>query len=679
MSFKHKNDRMSKSEATKRASDLRQQINYHRKKYYVDAQPEITDYEYDMLEKELAAIESEFPELITPDSPTQRIGGEPVEEFATVPHTRPMLSLDNAYNIEEIAEFDRRLRKLLGEESLDYVAELKIDGVSIAVRYTNGLLERGITRGDGMMGEDVTPNLRTIKSVPLRLMEDIPTLEVRGEVYMPRAAFEKMNRERKKNGDPLFANPRNAAAGSIRLLDQRVTAARELDIYFWALADVRGSAVETHWEGLQKIRDLGLKTNPTSRLCSGIAEAIAYCDEWEEKKNGLPYDIDGVVLKLNRLTLQEKAGATSKFPRWALAYKYPAMQASTVVKNIIVQVGRTGALTPVADLEPVSLAGSVISRATLHNEEEIKRKDIRIGDTVIIEKGGEVIPKVVKVVEKKRPKNARIFKMPDRCPVCKSKVFKPEDEAIARCTGASCPAKLKESILHFASRGAMDIEGLGEALVDQLIAQDMIKDFSSIYALRQGEIAALERMGQKSAENLIAEIERSKKQPLHRLIFALGIRLIGERAAKILASHFHSMDRLAEIAIEEFTSIREIGPKMAESIIMFFSQKGNIELIQRLKKYGLNTEEKIKKGAPKQLFEGKTFVLTGTLGKYTRERATEIIESLGGKVSSSVSAKTDFILAGAEAGSKLEKAKKLGVRIVAEAEFLKMLERSGPG
>ncbi len=668
---------MSKSEAAKRASDLRQQINYHRKKYYVDAQPEISDYEYDMLEKELAAIESEFPELITPDSPTQRIGGEPVEEFATVPHTKPMLSLDNAYDVREIEEVDRRLRKLLGKESLDYVAELKIDGVSIAVRYVNGLLERGITRGDGMTGEDVTPNLRTIRSIPLRLLKDITFLEVRGEVYMPRRAFKRMNREREKRGEPLFANPRNATAGSIRLLDQRITASRELDVYFWALANVRGLSVETHWEGLQEIRELGLKTNPTSRLCGGVAEVIDYCREWEERKNGLPYDIDGVVIKLNRLELQEKAGSTSKFPRWALAYKYPAMQASTVVKDIIIQVGRTGALTPVADLEPVPLAGSVISRATLHNEEEVKRKDIRIGDTVIIEKGGEVIPKIVKVVESKRPKNARIFRMPDHCPVCKSKVFRPEDEAIARCTSASCPAKLKESILHFASRGAMDIEGLGDALVDQLLAHGIIEDFSSIYELKQEEIAELERMGKKSAENLIAEIEKSKNQPLSRLIFALGIRQIGERAAKILASRFHSLDRLAEASVEELQDIREIGPKMAESIKMFFSQKGNLELIQKLKKYGLKAEEKIKKRAEKEVFEGKTFVLTGTLEKYTREKATEIIESMGGKVSSSVSTKTDFVLAGVEAGSKLEKARKLGVKIIPESEFLRMLKRSG--
>ena len=667
---------MMKAEARKRADKLREQINYHRKKYYVDDQPEISDQEYDQLEKELKAIEERFADLITPDSPTQRVGGTPAEAFLPAPHSRPMLSLDNAYDYEDMSEFDGRLRRLLGIHELDYVAELKIDGMSIAVRYVNGILDRGMTRGDGVVGEDVTANIRTIKSIPLRLLKDVPYLEARGEVYMPRAEFERLNREKERDEMPLFANPRNAAAGSIRLLDPRITASRKLDVFFWSLSEAKNEKIGTHWEGLQFIRDLGLKTNPTSKLCGDIEKVIEYCNEWEKKKSFLDYDIDGVVIKLNRLFLQEKAGATSKFPRWALAYKYPALQATTVVKGIIVQVGRTGALTPVADLEPVSLAGSVISRATLHNEDEIRRKDIRIGDTVIIEKGGEVIPKVVRVIESKRPKYARIFPMPDKCPVCGSKVFRPEGEAVARCTGASCPAKLRESILHFASRGAMDIEGLGEALVDQLMAKGMIKDFTSLYALKNEEVAQLERMGLKSAENLLAEIEKSKKKQLSRLIYALGIRLIGERAAKILASRYSSIEHISEASLEELQSVREIGPKMAESLRMFFSQEENLELIKKLKKMGLSTEEETGETSEEKLFAEKTFVLTGALENYTRDKAQEIIESLGGRVSSSVSKNTDFVLAGTEAGSKLDKAKKFGVKVITEAEFLKMLGQS---
>ncbi len=669
---------MTRKEALRRLEQLKKEISYHRKKYYVDNEPEISDAAYDRLEKELQSIEAKFPDLITPDSPTQRVGGEPIEAFQTVVHARPMLSLDNAYSLEEIKNFDKRLRKLLDEESLAYVSELKVDGVSISLVYRNGLLERGVTRGDGVRGEDVTANIKTIPSIPLRLVENIPHLEVRGEVFIPRSEFENLNRKREIEGENPFANPRNAAAGSIRLLDPRNTAERKLDIYFWALTDISGKMIKTHWKGLQYMREIGLRTNPTSRLCQNLDEVIEYCEEWSKKKKKLDYDIDGVVIKLNSLEFEERAGSTSKFPRWALAYKYPALQETTVIKDIRIQVGRTGALTPVAILEPVRLAGSVISRATLHNEDEIRRKDIRMGDTVLIEKGGEIIPKVVKVIETKRPGGVKVYRMPKKCPVCDSDAFRPEGEAVSRCTGASCPAKLKANILHFASRGAMDIEGLGEALVDQLIEKDLVKDFSSLYHLKREVLASLERMGSKSAENLLKEIEESKKRPLHRLIFALGIRLIGERAAKVLAAQYPSLDQLGKAPKEELEQIREIGPKMAESIHLFFFQKENNRLIKKLYEAGVQTEAKaIRRGEKKaQPFDGKTFVMTGALEDFTRVKAAEIIESLGGRVSSSVSNKTDFLLAGKDPGTKMEKAGKLGVKIISEQDFKNLIAKS---
>jgi DNA ligase (NAD+) len=669
---------MTRKEALRRLEELKKKINDHRKKYYVDDEPEISDAAYDRLERELKAIEEIFPDLITPDSPTQRVGGEPIDTFQTVVHDRPMLSLDNAYSLDEVRDFDRRLKKLLEEESLAYVAELKVDGVSISLVYRNGLLARGVTRGDGVRGEDVTANIKTIQSIPLRLLENVPHLEVRGEAFISRSEFENLNRKRELEGESLFANPRNAAAGSIRLLDPRITAERRLDIYFWALTDIRGEKIKTHWEGLHYIREIGLRTNPTSRLCESLDDVLDYCEEWCEKKKELDYDIDGVVIKLNSFELEERSGSTAKFPRWALAFKYPALQETTVIKDIKIQVGRTGALTPVAILEPVQLAGSVISRATLHNEGEIRRKDIRIGDTVLIEKGGEVIPKVIKVIETKRPKGSRVYRMPKKCPVCKSDVFRPEGEAVSRCTGASCPAKLKANVLHFASRGAMNIEGLGEALVDQLIVKDLVKDFSSLYFLEREELENLERMGSKSADNLLKEIEKSRKRPLHRLIFALGIRLIGERAAKVLAVQYPSLNQLEKACEEELEQIMEIGPKMAESIHLFFSQKENIQLIKKLNKAGVQIEEKSRRKYKKgeRLLEGRTFVLTGTLEDYTREQAAEVIDSFGGKVSSAVSSKTDFLLAGQDPGSKMDKAKKLGVQIISEQEFKKLIAKN---
>jgi DNA ligase (NAD+) len=665
-------------EASRRVEVLKAEILRHRKLYYVDAQPEVSDGEYDRLERELAEIERVFPQLVAADSPTQRVGGEPSAEFPTVAHSSPMLSLDNAYEREEIIEFDERLRRVLGASGeLDYVAELKVDGVSLALTYVDGLLVRGVTRGDGLAGDDVTPNVRTIRTVPLRLITPLPLLEARGEVYLPRAEFEKLNREREREGEASFANPRNAAAGTLRLLDPRLVAGRPLDFFCWAVARVEGTRIATQWEGLELARELGLKTSKNAARCRGVGEVMDFWERWRERRGSLDYDIDGIVVKLDSLSLQAEAGRTSKFPRWAVACKYPAQQATTTVREIRVQVGRTGALTPVAELDPVHLAGSTISRATLHNEEEVRRKDVRAGDTVLIEKGGDVIPKVVKVILSGRPEGSRPFRMPGTCPECGSAVFKPEGEVIGRCTGASCPAKLKEALLHYGARSAMDIEGLGEALVDQLVEFGLVKDFADLYHLEQARLAALERMGEKSAANLLAQIDASRRQPLHRLLFALGIRLVGEKAAKVLARRAGGIDALAAMKMEELNAIHEIGPKIAASVRVFFEQPRNEELVRRLVEAGVNMTEPgaAGAGAPGRgsALEGKTVVLTGTLEGWTREEAAALIESLGGRVSSSVSRKTGFVVAGADAGSKLEKARSLGVKVLSESEFKAMI------
>jgi DNA ligase (NAD+) len=669
---------LSLEEASRRVADLRAEILRHRKLYYVDASPEISDEAYDSLERELAAIEKRFPQLITADSPTQRVGGQPSEEFPTFGHSSPMLSLDNAYTEEEFREFDARLGRVLGSEGveLDYVAELKVDGVSLAISYRDGRLERGVTRGDGLSGGDVTANVRTIRAVPLRLLGDLPVLEVRGEVFLPRESFEQINREREMAGEPPFANPRNSAAGTLRLLDPRLVADRPLDIFFWSLSRIEGAEVRSQWEALELMRELGLRTNPHAARCRGVSGVLDYWRKWRDLRSSLPYEIDGVVIKLDDLALQREAGATSKFPRWAVACKYPAQQATTRVLNIRVQVGRTGALTPVAELEPVALAGSTIARATLHNEEEVRRKDVRVGDTVIIEKGGEVIPKVVEVVRGLRPETTEPFRMPAACPVCGAAVFRPEGEVVGRCSGAACPAKLRESLMHYGRRTAMDIEGLGEALVEQLVERGLVHDFADLYTLDRRTLAALDRMGEKSADNLLAQIDASRSRPLHRLLFALGIRLVGDRAARILARRAGRMEVLARLTAEDLEKVPEIGPKIGASVRLFFSQPENLSLLSRLEQAGLTMAEPGGEGTSPEPgpFAGVSFVLTGTLESFTRDEAAALITRRGGRVTSSVSRKTGYVVAGQDPGTKLDKARSLGVKVLNEAEFSRMIE-----
>jgi DNA ligase (NAD+) len=675
-----------KNGARERAEELRERIAHHRKRYYVDDDPEISDAEYDLLERELREIEQAHPDLVTPDSPTQRVGGQPSEEFATFRHTSPLLSLDNAYTFEGLAEWEERLRRLLDGTPSTYTVEPKVDGLSIAVHYRDGVLERGVTRGDGWVGEDVTPNVRTIRSVPLRLTRPVPFVEARGEVYMPRTAFEELNRQRVEASLPPFANPRNSAAGSVRLLDPRITAERKLDCFFYALADYRGDAEpRTHQESLELLRALGLRTNPSSESCEDLEQVRAYIERLEGARHDLDYEIDGVVVKVERFDQRRVAGSTSKFPRWAMAFKYPAEQATTRVRDIVVQVGRTGALTPVAELEPVQLAGTTVSRATLHNEEEVQRKDIRVGDTVLIEKAGEIIPQVVKVIEGKRPRGGRPFEMPRACPVCGSAVTKEEGEVASRCTGVSCAARRREMLRHFAGRSAMDIQGLGDALVEQLLRREMVRDVADLYHLDPKALAGLERMGEKSAANLLAQLEASKNRPFHRLLNALGVRHVGERASRVLADAYGSFDRLEAATEEELQAIDEIGPKTARSIRTFLDQPANRELLRRLREAGVKLEALPEERAPARTedarddgstgspFHRKTVVLTGALPGRSREEAKALIEAAGGRVSSSVSPRTDMVVAGEKAGSKLEKAVRLGIKVVDADELERLL------
>ncbi len=665
--------------AARRAAELRDLITHHRKRYYVDDDPEISDAEYDRLERELAEIENTWPDLVTPDSPTRRVGGEPSDAFETFRHTTPLLSLDNAYTEEELREWEARLLRLLGDDRPTYVVEPKVDGFAISVHYRDHLLARGVTRGDGTVGEDVTPNVRTIRSIPLRILGSHPNIEARGEVYMPRESFDELNRQRLAAEQPPFANPRNAAAGSVRLLDPRITAQRRLECFFYSLeaGDDRGLP-RSHTESLALMRELGLRTNPLNEPCENLDAVLGYIRRLEKRRHDLGYEIDGVVVKVDRFDQREEAGATSKFPRWAIAFKYAAEQATTRIDNIIVQVGRTGALTPVAALEPVQLAGTTVSRASLHNEDEVNRKDVRVGDTVLIEKAGEIIPQVIKVIETKRPKGTQPFVMPKKCPSCGSAVVREEDEAASRCTGAVCPARQREIVLHFARRGAMDIQGLGDALVEQLLGQNLIKDVADLYHLELETLAGLERMGEKSARNLLEQIEASKQRPLRSLLFALGIRHAGERAARVLASRLGSLERLMAATEEELEAIEEIGPKTARSLVTFFEQQGNVELIQRLREAGVNVEatddERPAAVSERSPFAGKTVVLTGTLPGRSRKEAKELIERLGGRVSGSVSPKTDLVIAGEAAGSKLDKAKKLGIPVLSPADLERLLQ-----
>lgn len=649
---------------------LRQELRRHETLYYVYDAPEISDAEYDALLRRLQELERQHPDLVTPDSPTQRVGGKPREGFVKVAHSTPMLSLDNALNEAELRDFDRRVRDLLKGAPYRYTAELKFDGLSMAAHYEGGRLRQAITRGDGEVGEDVTENARTIRSLPLRVSEDRPAFEVRGEVVMTRRAFERLNEERDLQGLPRYANPRNSAAGSLRVLDPAVTASRQLDFYaYFFLVD--GTYVfESHWESLEHLKALGFKVSAHRRLCGSLDELLAFCAEWEAKRDSLPFEIDGVVAKVDSLAQQRRLGWTAKAPRWAIAFKYAARQAETLVENIGVQVGRTGALTPVAHLRPVTVSGVTVSRATLHNQDEVERLGVHTGDTVLIERSGDVIPKVLRVV--KEGEHRRPFAMPKQCPVCGGAVLRQEGEAASRCINTNCPARLKESVLHFAARGVMDIDGMGEALVDQLVDQGLVKSVADLYQLTAEQLEGLERMGKKSAAKLIANIDRSRSLPLPRVLNGLGIPFVGERTAVLLADAFGSLDKIAESSEEELQRAEEVGPKVAASIRRFFQEERNRELVERLRAAGLTFthERRRREGGP---LEGRTFVLTGTLPNLTREEAAARIEAAGGKVTGSVSRKTDYVVAGEEAGSKLDKARSLGVPVIGEAELLEML------
>ncbi|MCA1621280.1 MAG: NAD-dependent DNA ligase LigA [Acidobacteria bacterium] len=649
---------------------LREEVLRHEELYYVHDRPEISDVEYDALVERLRALEEEHPEFRTPDSPTLRVGGRPAEGFAEYVHRRPVLSLDNSYNIEDLRAFDERCRRLADGRSFEYVAELKIDGLSLSVHYENGVFARGVTRGDGRVGEDVTQNVRTIRSVPLRLKgaaEGEAEVEVRGEAYLPRKAFERINAEREEADEAKFANPRNAAAGTIRQLDPKVVARRRLDLFAYDVLRGERKPFATHWEALEWLDSAGFTVNPRRAKCSDIEEVIEFCNEMEAKRDGLEYEIDGVVVKVNSTALQDEFGATAKSPRWAIAYKYPARQATTQVESIVVQVGRTGALTPVANLTPVQLAGTVVSRATLHNVDEIRRLRIKIGDWVNIEKSGEIIPKVLSVVKSRRTGEEKTYHFPKRCPECKGLISRPEGEVVSRCVAADCPAQLKARLLHFASRRAMRVEGLGDALAEQFVQKKMVRDVADLYALKLEELAGLERMAEKSASNLLAQIEASKGRDLPQLVYGLGIRHVGERTAALLARHFRSLERLAAATVEEMDDIHEIGLTVAESVRDWFDDEGNVNLCGRLREFGVRTElASGASGATDEAFAGKQFVLTGRLEALTRDEARAAIEARGGRVTSTVSKKTDYVVAGEEAGSKLDKARALGLKIIDE-------------
>jgi DNA ligase (NAD+) len=646
--------------------DLRARIRQHDYNYYVLDRPTISDFEFDQLMRELQQLEQEHPELITPDSPTQRVGGKPSGAFPTHRFSRPMLSLDNVYSVDELIDWHRRVLQLSGRESVDYVAELKIDGLSIALLYERGVLSKGVTRGDGATGEVVTSGIRTIRSIPLRLQQP-ETVEIRGEIYLGLKAFRQLNDEREQAGEARFANPRNAAAGSLRQLDPATVAKRPLDFYGYSVIPTEISQSEN----LKTIARLGLKVNPHRKLCGSIEEVIDFSRHWEARRDSLDYEIDGVVVKVNSIELQEVLGSTAKAPRWAIAIKFKARQATTRLVNIRIQVGRTGALTPVAELEAVSLGGTTIRHATLHNEDEIERLGLQINDRVLLERGGDVIPKIVSVVEE--APDRRKFVMPDHCPVCGGEVYREEDEAVRRCISRECSAQLKESLLHWSSRKAMKIDGLGEKLVDQLVERKLVRDVSDLYVLNLDTLISLERMGEKSAENLLRQINESRSLEFWRLLFGIGIRHVGERTAQLLGDHFGSMERLREATAEELQQVHEIGPKLAASICRFFHEPRNIALIERLAALGLPMRAAVQPNRPAQKFLGKTFVLTGTLDGLSREEASALITERGGRVTASVSKKTDYVLAGADPGSKLEKARQLGIDIISEREFRSML------
>jgi DNA ligase (NAD+) len=658
----------------KKVEKLRDEIEYHNYRYYVLDRPEISDAQYDRLLRELEKIEEQYPELRSPNSPTQRVGASPLEEFEIVRHTIPMLSLANAFDESEARDFDKRVKKFLGTSAdIEYVAEPKFDGLAIELVYERGLFVVGSTRGDGVNGENITQNLRTIKTIPLRLIQkEISSperLEVRGEVIMQLRKFMELNRKREEKEEPLFANPRNAAAGSVRQLDPKITAERPLEIYFYGLGEVRGWTFKTQWEVLQTLPKWGLRTNPHVRKCKNIEEVLDYYHEMNEKRETLPYEIDGTVIKVNGFDLQARLGEIARSPRWALAFKFEPKQETTKILNIRVQVGRTGALTPVAVMEPVKVGGVEVSRATLHNQDEIDRLDARIGDTVVIQRAGDVIPEVVQVITSKRTGSEKKFKMPSKCPVCGAEVIK--EEAIHRCIGLDCSAQLKGRIKHFASKRAMDIEGLGVKLIDQLVDKGLVKDVADIYYIKKEELIALERMADKSGQNIIDAIEESKTKPLSRFLYALGIRHVGETTAEDLSLRFPRLDDLFHLSEEDLMEVEGIGPEVASSVYQFFRDKKNKESIERLKKAGVKViEPKVKE---KGKFAGKTFVFTGALKSFGRDEVRNLVESLGGMTTSSVSKKVDFVVVGEDPGSKFDKAKELGIKTLTEEEFKKMI------
>jgi DNA ligase (NAD+) len=651
--------------------NLRKELRRHEHLYYVLDRLEITDAEYDALMRQLRSLEERFPELAAPDSPTQRVGGKPREGFVKVRHSSPMLSLDNALNEGELRDFDRRVRELLGGAAYRYVAELKLDGLSMAAHYRGGQFVQAVTRGDGTVGEDVTENARTIRSLPLRVPAGIEAFETRGEAIMYRRAFERLNADRDERGLARFANPRNAAAGSLRVLEPQITANRRLDYFAYLLLADGRTAHQSHWESLEDLARMGFKVNPNRKLCANVEEALAYCAEWEARRDQLPYEIDGVVLKVDSVEQQRALASTAKAPRWAIAFKYAARQAVTAVEDIELQVGRTGALTPVARLRPVEVGGVKVANATLHNEDEIERLGLQIGDDVVIERSGDVIPKVVRV--QAQGSYRKKFQMPSQCPVCGGAVVREEGEAASRCINTNCPKRLKESVLHFAARGVMNIDGMGEALVDQLVDKGMVVSVADIYDLTEEKLLTLERMGPKSAANILRNIENSKTNPLPRVLTALGIRFVGQRTAELLAEEFGGMDVIAGASVEELQEAPEVGPRVAESVFRFFREPRNQELVERLRAAGLRFLHQARRPSGGAL-KGLTFVLTGTLPSLSREEAKRLIEIAGGKVAGSVSNRTNYVVAGEDSGSKLAKARALGVQVFTEQQLLELIK-----
>jgi DNA ligase (NAD+) len=666
---------MSSPAIQKKLEALREKIRHHEYRYYVLDDPEMSDADFDKLMNELKRLEAEHPELITPDSPTQRVGGKPREGFVKAKHSSPMLSLDNAYSEEELRDWERRAHELTGRTDLEYMCELKLDGMSLALVYSDGRLERGVTRGDGTTGEDVTSNVRTVRSIPLTIAKDklkkagIPTdFEVRGEMLMPLAAFRKLNEEREGQGLATFANPRNFTAGTVRQLEPSITAQRRMDFFAYMLLKDGRTYFDRQSKTMDALELAGFKVNPNRKLAKNLAEVWKFIQSWEAKRDSLPYEIDGIVIKVDRTAWQRELGFTGKAPRWAIAYKYAARGGVTQIEDIVPQVGRTGKLTPVAWLKPVPIGGTTVSRATLHNMDEIERLGVKIGDWVEVERGGDVIPKVVKVVEdKEHPRGKKQFVMPEHCPVCGGNVVRTPGEVDHRCVNANCPAKLQGTILHFASRHVMNIDGLGEALVNQLTERGLVKNVADLYKLTKADLLKLERMGEKSADNVLAEIEASKKLPLERVIYGLGIRFVGERTAQFLAEHFGSLDAIMNASAEQLEEVNEVGPRIAESIVEFFGDEHNRKLVSDLRKAGLTFAGQKKEKGTK--LTGKTFVLTGTLERHTRDEAKKMIEDAGGRVSGSVSKKTDYVVAGSDAGSKLDKARELGVSVIGEEEL----------